>query len=243
MFLIKIPYKLYQFLKQKWIRRSSDSLLNYYRKKGCKIGDGTIAFDPKSLLVDVTRPSLIEIGENVFLHKGLTLLTHDFASWTFVRVFDEFLPSSGKITIGNNVWFGYNCTVLKGITIGDNCIIGIGSVVTKDIPSNSVAVGVPAKVVCTLEEYFEKRKKEYVMESIDYAKSIKERFNREPIIEDFITEDYTCFVDGSNIDDYPMINFQTVLKGNHFNRWKENYKAPFHGFESFMDAVNKTNYK
>lgn len=51
-----------------------------------------------------------------------------------------------------------NCTVLKGVTIGDNCIIGIGSIVTKDIPANSVAIGNPAKVVCSLDEYFEKRK-------------------------------------------------------------------------------------
>lgn len=51
-----------------------------------------------------------------------------------------------------------NCTVLKGVTIGDNCIIGIGSIVTKDIPANSVAIGNPAKVVCSLDEYFEKEK-------------------------------------------------------------------------------------
>lgn len=240
MFLIKIPYKLYQFLKQKWIRRSSDSLLNYYRKKGCKIGDGTIAFDPKSLLIDITRPSLIEIGNDVLLHKGLSLLTHDFSSRVFIKAYDALIPSSGRIKIGNNVWFGHNCTVLKGTTIGNNCIIGIGSIVTKDIPSNSVAVGVPAKVVCTLDEYFEKRRKEYVMESIDYAKSIKERFNREISIEDFSGENYPCFVDGSNYTEYPMIQFEKLLKGEHFEKWKEKHKAPFHGFKSFMDAVNRS---
>ena len=52
-----------------------------------------------------------------------------------------------------------NVTVLKGVTIGDNCIIGAGSIVTKDIPSNSVSSGVPAKIVSSLDDYFEKRKK------------------------------------------------------------------------------------
>lgn len=60
--------------------------------------------------------------------------------------------SKGFPTIGNNVYVGSNSTVIGNITIGDNVIIGAGSVVVKDIPSNSVAVGNPAKVIRTLEE-------------------------------------------------------------------------------------------
>ena len=51
------------------------------------------------------------------------------------------------ITVGHNVWFGAEVTVCPGVTIGDNCVIGAGSVVTKDIPPNTVAVGNPCKVV------------------------------------------------------------------------------------------------
>ena len=51
------------------------------------------------------------------------------------------------VTIGNNVWIGGSVTILAGVTIGDNCTIGAGSVVTRDIPANSVAVGNPARVV------------------------------------------------------------------------------------------------
>lgn len=51
------------------------------------------------------------------------------------------------ITVGNNVWFGGGCTVLPGVTIGDNCVIGAGSVVTRDIPANCVAVGSPCRVL------------------------------------------------------------------------------------------------
>lgn len=49
--------------------------------------------------------------------------------------------------VGNNVWFGGNVCVIPGITIGDNTVIGAGSVVTKDIPANVVAVGNPCKVI------------------------------------------------------------------------------------------------
>jgi acetyltransferase-like isoleucine patch superfamily enzyme len=53
----------------------------------------------------------------------------------------------GPITIGNNVWIGINATIVGPVTIGDNAVIGAGSVVLKDIPSNAVAAGVPAKVI------------------------------------------------------------------------------------------------
>lgn len=55
------------------------------------------------------------------------------------------------VIIGENVWIGASAVILPGVTIGDNCVIGAGAVVNKDIPKNSVAVGVPAKIVRTLE--------------------------------------------------------------------------------------------
>ncbi len=54
------------------------------------------------------------------------------------------------VTIGNNVWIGGSVTILPGVTIGDNVTIGAGSVVTKDIPSNSIAVGNPCKAIKTI---------------------------------------------------------------------------------------------
>lgn len=51
------------------------------------------------------------------------------------------------IVLGKNVWIGSNVTILQGVTIGDNAVIGAGAVVTKDIPANAVAMGLPAKVI------------------------------------------------------------------------------------------------
>ena len=54
------------------------------------------------------------------------------------------------VSIGHNVWIGGNVTILPGVTIGDNCTIGAGSVVTHNIPANSIAVGNPARVISKL---------------------------------------------------------------------------------------------
>lgn len=70
-----------------------------------------------------------------------------------------FYHPGGKIIIGDNVFLGENATVLRNVRIGNNCIIGAGAVVTKDIPDNSVAAGVPAKVIMGLEQYYDLKKK------------------------------------------------------------------------------------
>ena len=61
------------------------------------------------------------------------------------------LAQASEITIGDDVWLGANVTILPDITIGDNVVIGAGAVVSKDIPDNSLAVGVPARVIREIE--------------------------------------------------------------------------------------------
>ena len=65
---------------------------------------------------------------------------------------ERFLCYAKPVKIGNDCWFGANVVVCPGVTIGDNCVIGAGSVVTRDIPSNSFAAGVPAKVIRQITE-------------------------------------------------------------------------------------------
>lgn len=64
----------------------------------------------------------------------------------------------GRVVIGNNVFIGINTIILPGVEIGDNVIIGAGSIVTKNILSNTVACGVPARALCSIEEYYTKNK-------------------------------------------------------------------------------------
>ena len=99
-----------------------------------------------------SEPYLISIGNNVTLTQNIQLITHDGG----VAVFRDEYPGLnvyGRIRIGDNVFIGANTTILPGVEIGDNVVIGACSVVTKNIPNNSVAVGVPCKILKSLYEY------------------------------------------------------------------------------------------
>lgn len=232
---MSIITKILKRLKPKTV--TSEEYLNKLRAKGIKIGTGTIAFTPSNIQIDVTRPELLEIGEDVFLNRGTTILTHDWVSFCFVNRYNDFIPSHGRVKIGNNVWLGQHVTILKGVTIGDNVIIGAGSIVSKSIPSNSVAVGRPAKVVCTFEEYYAKRQKQYIDECIEYANAILDS-GREPRKEDFY-DDYPCFVDASNMHEYDYPYERVFTKPEQLEAWKANHKKVFNGFDDFMKEVHK----
>lgn len=94
----------------------------------------------------ITAFKKIEIGDDVRIGANCVIMDADFH-------LDN--PRSGKpqpIRIGDRVWLGANVVVMKGVTIGNNSIIGMNSVITNDIPENSVAVGSPAKVIRKLNE-------------------------------------------------------------------------------------------
>ena len=223
-------------LKLRYAKTSPKRFLAYLRQKGVKIGDEIWFFhDLKSISIDTSRPSLVEIGSHVRINKNFTLLTHDFSTFILKEKYDEFLASSGKVTIGNNVYFGRDCTVLKGVTIGDNCIIGYGSLVTRNIPANSVAIGRPAKVLMTLDEYRQKRKERAIADALEYARSIQERFHRRPVPADF-WEEFPLFVDQENIHDYPEIPIRKQL-GKSYDAWLSKHKRHYADFESFLNEA------
>ncbi len=87
----------------------------------------------------------VEFGDNVFIAPNCAFYTAGHPLDTERR--NEGLEYARPIKIGNNVWIGGNVVVLPGVTIGDNVVIGAGSIVNKDIPPNSVAVGNPCRVV------------------------------------------------------------------------------------------------
>jgi acetyltransferase-like isoleucine patch superfamily enzyme len=107
----------------------------------------------------------IEIGNGVFINYGASISAHQLVrigdgcqlgSYAclmdndYHQVEDREQPGvSRPIVLGRNVWLGVRVIVLKGVTIGDNAVIGAGSVVTHDIPANCVAGGVPARVIRT----------------------------------------------------------------------------------------------
>ena len=91
----------------------------------------------------------VTIGDNAFIGPNVSLYTACHSTIPAER--NTRYEWAKPITIGNNCWLGGSVTVLPGVTIGDNCTIGAGSVVSHDIPANSIAVGNPCHVIKTLE--------------------------------------------------------------------------------------------
>ena len=106
------------------------------------------------VILDPSHCWLIHIGNNVTIAPRAHILCHDASTKGFLGY-----TKIGNVTIGNDVFIGAESVILPGVTIGDGVIIGANSTVTGDIPSNSVAAGSPARVICSLEEYLEKEKK------------------------------------------------------------------------------------
>ena len=106
-------------------------------------------------ILDPSHSWLIEIGNNVTIAPRAHILCHDASTKTFLGY-----TRIGRVTIGNNVFIGAGTVVLPGVTIGDNVIVGAHSTVTHDIPSNSVAAGCPTKLLCSLDEFLEKQRRQ-----------------------------------------------------------------------------------
>ncbi|MBE6649594.1 MAG: acyltransferase [Ruminococcaceae bacterium] len=103
------------------------------------------------VILDPSHCWLIEIGDNVTMAPRVHVLCHDASTKQFMNY-----TKIGRVTIGNNVFIGAETVILPGVTIGNNVVIGANSTVTHDIPDNSVAVGSPARILCTLDEYIKK---------------------------------------------------------------------------------------
>ncbi|KAF9871049.1 hypothetical protein CkaCkLH20_11466 [Colletotrichum karsti] len=115
---------------------------------GCNVdvGDGFYA----NFNLVILDSAIVKIGHRVLMGPSVTILTatHD-VEVDLRRQMREFAK---PVTIGNDCWIGANVTILPGVTIGKGCTIAAGSIVSKDIPEFSVALGSPAKVVRKVPE-------------------------------------------------------------------------------------------
>ncbi len=107
---------------------------------------------------------LIEFHNNIQVASGVSFLTHDATNSMLSRIMCTWgggvKPQEiiGCIEIMDNVFIGSHTLILSNVRIGPNAIVAAGSVITKDVPPNSVVAGVPAKVIGTFDSYMEKRK-------------------------------------------------------------------------------------
>lgn len=124
------------------------------RNKGCIIGNNVAL---NNSFIDPGFCFLIEIGDNVTFSRA-SVLAHDGSTQIVIGK-----SRVARVKIGSNVFVGYQSIIMPGVTIGDNVIIGAGSLVTKDIPDNVVVAGRPCRIMCTIDEY--KKKHELAMET------------------------------------------------------------------------------
>lgn len=216
-------------------KADSASYIRYLRRLGMRIGDGTVLYDPRNVLIDETRPWMIEIGKNVQIGRGVSILTHGY-EWAVLKgVYGEVLGSSGKVTIGDNVFLGVNAVILKGVAIGSNTVIGAGSVVTRDIPGNCIAAGNPVRVLMSLEEYRNRRKAAQPDEARQLVTEYRKVYGKEPEAQ-ALSEFFWLFADGSH--ELPDCwEEKLALGGNReFSRQvlAENKKA-FENMEAFLE--------
>lgn len=125
-----------------------------------------------------SEPFLVEIGDNVTIAENVSFINHGGDARVTKRI-EKYKDGRtfGRIKIGNNTFIGKSTIIMPNVNIGSNCIIGSLSLVSHSIPDNSVYAGVPAKFICTIDEYGEK----LIVNNILYPRELEK--NRQKLEE------------------------------------------------------------
>lgn len=131
-----------------------------------------------------TEPYLINIGNNCLITDGVRFITHDGGIQVpFIKKGLSMSEIYGKkvlagtISIGSNVFIGNGSIILPGTCIGDNVLVGAGSVLKGEYPSNNIVAGTPARIICSIDDYFYKNH-----EKVIDVKSSNGRARRDAIL-------------------------------------------------------------
>lgn len=219
---------------------SSDGYIDYIRKRGGIVGENCYIFEPKSVNIDLFRPWLLSIGNNVVICAKTTILTHDYSHTVLCTKYGQNIGDAKPVSIGNNVFIGIGTMIVMGTEIGDNVIIGAQSVVHGKIPDNCVVAGNPAKVICTLEEYYNKRLLNEETCAIQNVRLAVERIKRKPTIQEMGDAFAWMYMERneSSLQMYPQF---FNLPGNDFDDFKQKFmesKPRYNSYEEFINSLN-----
>lgn len=222
-------------------KASSSSYIAYLRSLGMPIGRNTVFYSPKTNTIDQTRPWMIEIGNNVSITAGVTILTHGYDWSVFKGMNGDVLGSAGHVKIGDNVFIGMNSTILKGVTIGSNVVIGANSLINKDVPDNCVVVGNPQRVVSGIESYFAKRCAAQISEAADlydcWRRNSLEGKRGEMPPKEIFREFFWLFEERGEAG-FSVLEFENVMElcgtyAKSVERYRQTERT-FHGYEEFL---------
>lgn len=141
--------KIYRYFYYRYLMSKDPTL--FAKKIGVNL-NGKVYLYGQNVGMFGSEPWLITLGKEVVIANNCQFINHDGAVLTLRHKIPD-LELTFPINIGDNVFIGFGSIILPGVNIGDNVIIGAGSVVNKDIPANSVAAGVPCKVIKPIDEY------------------------------------------------------------------------------------------
>ena len=231
--------KIKRFIKKIIYGERADDVtyLQALRAGGAKIGERVRIFDSRSTTIDLTRPWMLDIGNDVQIAAGVTILTHGY-DWSVLKgLYGNVLGSCGEVVIGDNCFIGMNTTILKGVHIGKNCVIGANSLVNRDIPEGWVAAGNPAKPIMPVADYLKKRQAAQVQEAKELYRCYRERMQKEPPVEVF-DEFYWLFQEREE-KLLPGQRKKMQLVGNYEQSLQlfMNTKPLYAGYSAFLDAM------
>lgn len=168
-------------IEKKYIRKlqiiSDEIYMNHFTRYLKKIGikiKGTPKYINSDVYFDSKDYTKISIGNNITISREVMFLTHDYSITTAFAALGEIIERGKgevyflkEISVGDNCFIGARASILPGTSIGNNVIIGSGSVVKGIIPDNSIVVGNPCKIIKKTDEYaaYHKKKKEYFIEN------------------------------------------------------------------------------
>ncbi len=162
----KIFYRLYKLLKTNYNKerynrfRKKYKIHDTFKFNGSEInfhGDGEIKIAEDSYIGEGSSIQSIEgqkviIGKNCAISHNVRIFTGSRDPKDIINEREKIRFKESSVEIGDNCWIGANVVIIQNVKIGANSVIGANSIVTRDIPSNSIAVGIPAKVISKKEE-------------------------------------------------------------------------------------------
>lgn len=162
---------------------SSEAFADYLRRRGVEVGEGCYFFDAQTINVDLQRPHMLRFGKYVKVTGYVHILCHDYSRSVVLQSGGSHFGEARETVIGDNVFIGTHSIVLMGSHIGADSIIGAGAVVSGTWPEGSVIAGNPARLVCTLDEFAEKRERRELAGAVEFATTFRERNGVWPSLE------------------------------------------------------------